>query len=314
LVTGGAGFIGSNICRQLLEEGWAVTVLDNLSSGYRHNLEGMAGLRLVEGDIRDPAAVAEASEGCGTVFHLAASVGNKRSVDDPISDAEINVLGTIRVLEAARRAGISKVVMSSSAAIFGELKTLPIAEDHPIDPDSPYGASKLGGEKEGIAYAKLYGMDVVCLRYFNVYGPNQRFDAYGNVIPIFVFSILRGEPITIFGDGDQTRDFVNVRDVVQANLKAAAAPGVSGAFNTGSGTRISINDLVKTLRAVMTEKIEVIYTDPRPFDVRDSLADIGEASRAFGFRPSVTMAEGLRAYVAWARTEHARSAGEPASS
>ena len=304
LVTGGAGFIGSNICRQLLSEGWSVTVLDNLMSGYRRNLDGLD-VRFVEGDIRDSLAVADAIEGCGTVFHLAASVGNKRSVDDPIGDAEINLLGTIRVLEAARKAGVGKVVISSSAAIFGELKTLPIAEDHPIDPDSPYGVSKLAEEKVGLAYAKLYDIEVVCLRYFNVYGPNQRFDAYGNVIPIFVFRILAGEPITIFGDGDQTRDFVNVRDVVQANLKAAAAKGVSGAFNTGSGTRISVNDLVTTLRTVMPDRIDVIHTDPRLFDVRDSLADIGAASRAFGFRPAVKMAEGLKEYTAWARAEHA---------
>jgi len=304
LVTGGAGFIGSNICRQLISDGWSVTVLDNLMSGYRMNLDGLD-VRFVEGDIRDPLAVADAMEGCGTVFHLAASVGNKRSVDDPIGDAEINLLGTIRVLEAARKADVGKVVISSSAAIFGELKTLPIAEDHPIDPDSPYGVSKLAEEKVGLAYAKLYGMEVVCLRYFNVYGPNQRFDAYGNVIPIFVFRILAGEPITIFGDGEQTRDFVNVRDVVQANLKAASARGVSGAFNTGSGSRISINALVATLRTVMPERIEVIHTDPRAFDVRDSLADIGAASRGFGFRPVVAMAEGLREYTAWARAEHA---------
>ena len=305
LVTGGAGFIGSNVCRRLLEDGWSVTVLDNLMSGYRHNLDGLDGLRFVEGDVRDPSAVADAIEGCGTVFHLAASVGNKRSVDDPIADAEINVLGTIRVLEASRGADVGKVVISSSAAIFGEPRTLPIAEDHATDPDSPYGVSKLAAEKIGLAYARLHGIEVICLRYFNVYGPNQRFDAYGNVIPIFVFRILAGDPITIFGDGDQTRDFVNVRDVVQANLKAAAAGGVCGAFNTGSGTRMSINDLVATLGTVMPERIEVVHGEPRPFDVRDSLADIGAAARAFGYRPDVAMAEGLRDYTAWARTEHA---------
>lgn len=309
LVTGGGGFIGSNICRHLLQEGWSVTVLDSFLSGHRRNLDALPGIRLVEGDVRDPAAVADAIEGCETVFHLAASVGNKRSVDDPISDAEINLLGTIRLLEAARTAGVRKIVISSSAAIFGELKTLPIDENHPIDPDSPYGVSKLAEEKAGLAYAKLYGIEVVCLRYFNVYGPNQRFDAYGNVIPIFVFKILAGEPITIFGDGDQTRDFVNVRDIVQANLKAAAASGVSGAFNIGSGTRISVNELVRTLRAVMPERIEVTYTDPRPFDVRDSLADTSAAGRAFGYRPNVTMAEGLEEYTRWARGEHASRPG-----
>ena len=143
------------------------------------------------------------------------------------------------MLEAARKAGARKIVTSSSAGIFGELKTLPIREDHPVEPDSPYGATKLCKEKQCLVYAKLYDMEAVCLRYFNVYGPNQRFDAYGNVIPIFAFQMLRGEALTIFGDGEQTRDFVNVRDVVQANLKAAMSRGVSGAFNIGSGTRVT---------------------------------------------------------------------------
>src|ERR1017187_4485266 len=197
LVTGGAGFIGSTISKELALNGADVVVLDNLSSGYRINLGGHPGIRLIERDIRDPVAVDAAMDGVDAVFHLAASVGNKRSIDQPVNDAEINVIGTLRVLEAARKAGVQKVVMSSSAGIFGELKTLPIREDHPVEPDTPYGASKLCAEKEGLAYAKLYGMEVVCLRYFNVYGPSQRFDAYGNVIPIFVFQMLRGEPVTI---------------------------------------------------------------------------------------------------------------------
>lgn len=306
LITGGAGFIGSNIAKELACKGGEVVVLDDLSSGYRVNIDGHPGVRLVERDVRDGAAVEAAVAGVDAVFHLAASVGNKRSIDQPINDAEINVIGTLRVLEAARKAGVRKVVMSSSAGIFGELKTLPIREDHPAEPDSPYGASKLCAEKEGLAYAKLYGMEVVCLRYFNVYGPSQRFDAYGNVIPIFVFQMLRGEPVTIFGDGEQTRDFVNVRDVVQANIKAAMAPGVSGAFNIGSGTRISINALVERLKAATGLDTPVRYGPRRPGDVRDSLADIDAARKAFGFEPGVTMDEGLPEYVSWARTEVAR--------
>ncbi|MCE5199728.1 NAD-dependent epimerase/dehydratase family protein, partial [bacterium] len=225
LITGGAGFIGSNIVSKLVEDGHEVTVLDNLMSGYRCNLDPFPNIRFIEGDVRDEDAVARAIKGAEVVFHLAASVGNKRSIDFPIIDAEINVIGTLRVLEAARREGVRKIVTSSSAGIFGELKTLPIKEDHPVEPDSPYGATKLCKEKECLAYAKLYDIEAVCLRYFNVYGPNQRFDAYGNVIPIFAFQMLRGETLTIFGDGDQTRDFINVRDVVQANLKAAQAHG-----------------------------------------------------------------------------------------
>ena len=303
LVTGGAGFIGSNIASRLLEDGHEVTVLDDLSSGYQRNIDTLPGIDFVRGDIRDECAVQQAMDGRDVVFHLAASVGNKRSIDNPHLDAEINVLGTLRVLEAARKAGVRKVVISSSAGIFGELKTLPIREDHPAEPDSPYGASKLCAEKEGLAYAKLYGMEVVCLRYFNVYGPSQRFDAYGNVIPIFVFQMLRGEPVTIFGDGEQTRDFVNVRDVVQANIRAAMAGGVSGAFNIGSGTRISINGLVERLRAASGLNPVVRHGPPRAGDVRDSLANIGAARKAFGFAPAVTMDDGLPEYIRWARTE-----------
>jgi UDP-glucose 4-epimerase len=303
LVTGGAGFIGSNLVRQLLNEGHEVTVLDNLTSGAAGNLAACPEATFIHGDVRNATDVERAVSGAQVVFHLAASVGNKRSIDNPLLDAEINVLGTLRLLEAARRHAVKKVVASSSAGIFGELKTLPIREDHPAEPDSPYGASKLCAEKEGLAYAKLYGMEVVCLRYFNVYGPSQRFDAYGNVIPIFVFQMLRGEPVTIFGDGEQTRDFVNVRDVVQANIKAATTPGVSGAFNIGSGTRISINALVERLKAAGGLNPVVGYGPPRAGDVRDSLADISAARRAFGFEPAVPMDEGLPEYIRWARTE-----------
>ena len=303
LVTGGAGFIGSNLARQLLEDGHEVTVLDNLSSGYQGNIDALPGVDFIPGDIRDEDSVRQATTGRDVVFHLAASVGNKRSMDNPLLDADINVIGTLQVLEAARKAGVRKVVISSSAGIFGELKTLPIREDHPSEPDSPYGASKLCAEKEGLAYAKLYGMEVVCLRYFNVYGPNQRFDAYGNVIPIFVFQMLRDEPITIFGDGEQTRDFVNVSDVVQANINAAMAPGVSGAFNIGSGTRISINALVEMLSGAGGLNPLVRYGPPRAGDVRDSLADISAARKAFGFEPKSLLGEGLSEYIRWARTE-----------
>ncbi len=303
LVTGGAGFIGSNLVKRLSRDGHEVTVLDNLLSGYRCNLDPFPEVRFVEGDVRDEAAVADAIKGAEVVFHLAASVGNKRSIDHPITDAEINVIGTLRVLEAARRNGVRKIVTSSSAGIFGELKTLPIREDHAVEPDSPYGCTKLCKEKECLAYAKLYDIEAVCLRYFNVYGPNQRFDAYGNVIPIFAFKMLRGETLTIFGDGEQTRDFINVHDVVQANIKAAYADGVSGAFNLGSAGRITINTLVDLLRDASGIEPKVVHGPLRPGDVRDSLADISAAKRAFGFEPAISLQEGLKEYMDWAKEE-----------
>lgn len=300
LVTGGGGFIGSNLVGLLLGEGHEVTVLDDFSSGYRENLEPFPAVRLVEGDVRDEAAVRDACAGAEVVFHLAASVGNTRSIEHPVEDSEINVLGTLRVLEAARRAGSRKVVFSSSAGIFGELRTLPIREDHPVEPDSPYGASKLAAEKHCLAYARLYPIEAVCLRYFNVYGVNQRFDAYGNVIPIFAKRMIAGEPVTVFGDGEQTRDFVNVRDVVRANYQAGMSRGVSGAFNLGSATRVTINRLVEMLQAASGITARVEYGPPRPGDVRDSLADVSAAAAAFGYAPGVGLEEGLAEYMAWA--------------
>jgi UDP-glucose 4-epimerase len=303
LVTGGAGFIGSNIVRLLLEKGHQVVVLDNLLSGYRKNLDPFPQVQFVEGDVRDAAAVERCATGVEVVFHLAASVGNTRSIENPIQDAEINVLGTLRVLEAARKQGVRKVVFSSSAGIFGELKTLPIREDHPVEPDSPYGATKLCAEKLCLAYAKLYTLEAVCLRYFNVFGVNQRFDAYGNVIPIFAHRMLRGEPVVIFGDGEQTRDFVNVRDVAQANYKAGMSRGVSGAFNVGSATRITINRLVDLMIEAGGMQPEVRYGPPRKGDVRHSLADVSAAKAAIGFEPSVTLEAGLKEYLDWAKKE-----------
>lgn len=307
LVTGGAGFIGSNLVKALLTNECKVTVLDNLSSGYQTNLDPFPDVRLIEGDIRDPEAVDKAMAGASVVFHLAASVGNKRSINDPISDAEVNVLGTLRVLEAARKHKVRKIVASSSAGIFGELKTLPIREDHPIEPDTPYGSTKLCEEKLCLAYSKLYELEAICLRYFNVYGPNQRFDAYGNVIPIFAFQMLKGEPLTIFGDGEQTRDFVNVADVVQANLKAAARRNVNGAFNIGCGSRITINRLVTLLRAASGTEPTVLHGFPRAGDVRDSLADISAATTTLGFVPVVRIEDGLLGYMNWAMEEVRRA-------
>ena len=306
-VTGGAGFIGSTIAKSLLNRGDQVTVIDDLSSGYASNLKQIPDAEVIEASVLDASAVEKAVAGSDTVFHLAASVGNKRSIDDPISDASTNLLGTINVLEAARTGNVRKIVVSSSAGIFGELKTLPIDESHQLEPDSPYGVSKLAAEKVCLAYSRLYDIEAVALRYFNVYGPNQRFDAYGNVIPIFVFKLLNGEPITIFGDGEQTRDFVSVHDVVQANLAASKAEGVNGAFNIASGTRITINRLVAMLDELIPLDCEINSGDPRPGDVRDSLGDISKARDLLGFNPQVALEDGLTEYVAWAQEEVKRT-------
>lgn len=309
LVTGGAGFIGSNIVAQLVADGKKVRVLDDLSSGYEFNLKPFPQVEFVRGSILDEAKVDQAARGVDTVFHLAASVGNKRSIDHPLLDAEINVLGTIKVLEACRRHKVRKIVVSSSAGIYGELKHLPIDESHPIDPDSPYGSSKLCAEKMCLSYAKLYDLEAIALRYFNVYGTNQRFDEYGNVIPKFVFRFIDGQPITIFGDGEQTRDFVNVRDVVQANLRAGASRGVSGAFNIASGTKVTINWLANRIKELGQFAADIQYGPPRPGDVRHSLANVAPAKQAFGFQPSVDLDVGLKEYVAWAKQEAALRAG-----
>lgn len=302
LITGGAGFIGSNIVRQWLAMGHQAVVLDNLSSGYAQNLVPKA--EFIEGDIRDESAIERAIEGCEVVFNLAASVGNKRAIDHPVEDSDINVLGLLKVLEAARKHGIRKVVQSSSAGIFGELKTLPIREDHPQDPDTPYGVSKLAGEKHCLAYNKLYDMENVCLRYFNVYGPHQRFDAYGNVIPIFATRALSGEPITIFGDGEQTRDFVHVRDVAAANIGSALTPGVQGVFNIGSATRVTINELARMVIAAADIKVRVEHGPVRAGDVRDSLSDIAAAAGAFNYQPEAKLENGLKEYLGWLRSDN----------
>ena len=301
LVTGGAGFIGSNLVRLLLREGHDVVVLDSLASGYRSNLEGLPLAGLVVGDVRDASLLDRAIAGTEVVFHLAASVGNARSIDHPVVDATMNVLGTLNVLEAARKHGLRKIVFSSSAGIFGELKTLPIAEDHPIEPDSPYGATKLCAEKLCLAYSKLHGLEAVCLRYFNVFGIRQRFDAYGNVIPIFAQRLIHGQPITVYGDGEQTRDFINVSDVAAANLAAGANRGVSGAFNLGSGTAITINHLVALIQKVSGLSTPVAHGPLRKGDVRHSRADIGAMERALGWKPAAVFETALAEYMEWAK-------------
>jgi UDP-glucose 4-epimerase len=307
VVTGGSGFIGSSVVRLALDKGYDVTVVDDLSSGYAANLSDVP-VELIEADIRDTEAVTTAVEGADVVFHLAASVGNTRSIEHPLEDSGVNLLGTLTVLEAARAAGARKLVFSSSAGVFGELKHLPISEDHPIDPDSPYGVSKLAAEKMCIAYSKLYELECVCLRYFNVYGPRQRYDAYGNVIPIFAHRLLRGDALTIYSDGFQTRDFVSVHDVARANLLAGEADGVVGAFNIASGTATVINDLAAMLAAAAGVELEVEHEPPRKGDVRDSLGDISAARSALKWEPTVAIEHGVPEYVEWLRADvHSRA-------
>lgn len=310
VVTGGGGFIGSNLAHLLLEEGYEVTVYDDFSSGYRSNVErtpefSTPEFKVVEGDVRDAEHVAEVAAGASIIFHLAASVGNKRSIDHPREDASVNVLGTLNVLEAARTNGVGKVVYSSSAGIFGELRHLPIREDHPVEPDSPYGVSKLAAEKMCLAYAKLYDLEAVCLRYFNVYGRNQRYDAYGNAIPIFAHQMLSGELVTIFSDGEQTRDFVNVRDIARANLLAGRVTNVSGAFNIASGDALTVNELVALVAAISGREPTIVHGPPRKGDVRHSRADISAARSGLGYEPVVGLADGLTEYIDWLRTESA---------
>lgn len=303
LITGGAGFIGSNLAKYFLKKGVAVVVLDNLSTGYRENVPNHRDLIFIEGDILDTKVLEHAISGCDRVCHLAAAVGNVRSIETPAQDSNINVLGTLGVLEAARKAGIRKFVYSSSAAIFGEPVVLPLGEEHPLSPDSPYGVSKLAGELHARCYAKLYDMDVICLRYFNVYGPNQRYDAYGNVIPIFATKKRNGEPFTIYGDGEQTRDFVHVDDVAQANFLAATRPNVGGTYNIGSGRSITVNQLANIMNEASEEgAVKVKYMDARKGEVKHSLANIEKARKKLGYTPARELESGLADYMKWMRT------------
>ena len=284
--------------RALVERGASVRVLDDLSSGLPRNLEDLP-VEQVVGDVSDAACANRVMRGAEVVFHFAASVGNARSLADPIRDSRVNVLGTLNVLEAAHRSGVRAVIISSSAAIFGELRTNPIDESHPQDPITPYGVSKMAAERHSMVYGRLHGMTVVALRYFNVYGPRQRFDQYGNVIPIFVHQLLHGETLTVFGDGEQTRDFVHVDDVVQANLLAAERGRGVAVYNVGSGTVCSINELVDLLRSINGDRLRVQHGAPRTGDVRHCRADISAISADLGFAPRRQLSSALPGYVAW---------------
>jgi len=298
LVTGGAGFIGSNVVRYLLDKGWEIRVLDNLSSGYKFNLDGL-NVDFIEGDVCNPETAMTACKDRDVVFHLAASVGRQRSIDNPQLDSTINLIGTVNVLEAMRKNKVKRIVYSSSAAIFGELITPTIDENHPQNADSPYGVSKLAAEKMILAYSGIYEITGVCLRYFNIYGVNQRFDLYGNVIPIFAKRIYAGEPITIYGDGEQTRDFLNVKDVAKANYLGAVSNIGTDVYNMGSGSSITINKLAEIMKRISSMSNEIIYAPVRPADVRHCKADTKKVKNTLGFEASVSLQEGLSEYMEW---------------
>ncbi|KTG07808.1 UDP-glucose 4-epimerase [Haloprofundus marisrubri] len=289
LVTGGAGFIGSHLVDALVEEN-DVRVLDNFSSGQRDNLRDE--VTVFEGDIRDDDLLARAISGADLVYHTAALVSVAASVENPLRSHSTNASATVSLLEHAR-AEDARVVLSSSAAIYGQPEAVPIDESHPKSPESPYGADKLALDTYARLYHDLYGLETVALRYFNVYGPRQTAGDYSGVISIFLDQATTDQPITVEGDGGQTRDFVHVRDVVQANLAAGTTDAVGQAYNVGTGDTISINDLAEAIRDAADSSSEITHVDARPGDVRDSRADISRIRDALGFDPTVTLSEGL---------------------
>ncbi len=302
LVTGGSGFIGSNIVKFLVDHGYYVRVIDNLSSGYIINIASFITDRKVEfvgGDIRDYLVLNKAMKDVDVVFHLAASVGRQRSLVNPQLDSEVNLIGTINVLEAMRNNDVHRIVYSSSAAMFGELVTPTIDENHPQNADSPYGVSKLAGEKMILAYSGIYDITGICLRYFNIYGVNQRFDMYGNVIPIFAKRIYSGEPIIIYGDGKQTRDFVNVRDVARANFLSSVEAKKTDVFNLGSGGSITINSLAEMMQEISGINVGIEYAPKRPADVKHCKANATKAKDSLGFVAEEELYKGLVEYMAW---------------
>lgn len=302
LVTGGAGFIGSNIVRELLARGQPVRVLDNFATGRRENLADVRDqIELVDADIRDLEAIRPSFEGVDYVLHQAAIPSVPRSVDDPVTTTEANVNGTLHVLMAARDAPVKRVVLASSSSVYGANPELPKHEDMRPLPISPYAASKLADEAYAAACYHVYGLKTVCLRYFNVFGPRQDpTSQYAAVIPLFIKSMLQGQRPVIFGDGEQSRDFTYVGNVVEANLMAAQSDCDGDAvFNVACGERYSLNDLVALLNEILGTTVEPTYDPPRPGDVKHSLADTSRIQAAVGHRPIVDFKRGLELTVEW---------------
>jgi nucleoside-diphosphate-sugar epimerase len=302
LVTGGAGFIGSHIVEALVTKGKRVRVIDNLSTGKRENLQHLMNeIEFIEGDLRDQEATVRAVEGVDFVMHQAAIPSVPRSIKDPKNTTENNLNGTLHLLLAARDAGVKRVVYASSSSVYGDSPTLPKSEDFSPAPLSPYAASKLAGEYYCRVFSQVYGLETVSLRYFNVFGPRQDpLSLYAAVIPIFISSALTNKPLVVYGDGEQTRDFSFVANVVQANLLACEAEDIAGeTLNIGGGTQTSLNQLIKELQAIVNTALDVEYADPRPGDVKHSLASVEKAKKLIGYECAVPFGEGLRRTVQW---------------
>ena len=305
LVTGGAGFIGSHIVEELLRGGASVRVLDNFSSGKRANLASFQGdLEIQSGDLRDDEAVKAAMRAIDLVFHLAAFISVPQSMLEPQECFAINVAGTVTLLEAARQAGVRKVVLSSSTAVYGNTDKFPTGEEAPLKPLSPYALSKQVNELYARLYTQTFNLPVIALRYFNVYGPRQQPDsAYAAAIPIFAHRLVHGEPITIFGDGKQSRDFIFVKDVVRANLLASESNAAGEAFNICTGHETTLLDLLEGLSEVSPLQPTVRFEAPRPGDIYRSLGNPEKAAAALGFRAGTSLANGLAQTVEWMKNQ-----------
>lgn len=303
LITGGAGFIGSNLADHLAEE-HTVTIIDNFATGRRENIRDLINhpnVTFIEGSITDADLMHEITKGIDGIFHQAAIPSVPRSVRDPITTNEANITGTLQVLVAAKENNVRKVVTASSSSVYGDTPTLPKEEGMAPNPLSPYAVTKLTDEYYGKVFTELYGIQTVFLRYFNVFGPRQDPNSeYAAVIPKFITRLLQNESPIIYGDGGQTRDFTYIADVVQANRKAMESDAI-GIYNIACGKRISLNDLAETLMEITGVRRPLIYEDEREGDIRDSLADITRAEKAFGFDPAYTLEEGLKETVAWFR-------------
>jgi UDP-glucose 4-epimerase len=307
LVTGGAGFIGSHVAERLLKDGHHVRVLDNFSTGRPENLAfagPAAALEVIEGDLRDLAAVERAAAGVQVIYHQAAMRSVPRSVDDPLGANDNNVNGTLHVFEAARRHGVRRVVYASSSSVYGDNPELPKREDQVLAPVSPYAVSKAAGEHYARVWSKLYGVETVGLRYFNVFGPRQDpASEYAAVLPRFILWALRGQPVEVHGDGTQSRDFTYIENVVEANILAGRARDVAGeAFNVGCGERTSLLDVIGMLERLLGRPIERRHSPVRGGDVPHTMADVSKAKRLLGYTPLVNFAEGFRRTVEYFRT------------
>ncbi|MBL7133239.1 MAG: SDR family oxidoreductase [Phycisphaerae bacterium] len=306
LVTGGAGFIGCNLVRFLLDKGRHVVVLDDFSTGKRENLTGITdSIELIEGDIRDRATVDRAIDGCKAIFHQAALASVPRSVDDPQATHDVNVNGTLTVLASAHAAGVKRVVFAASSSAYGERAESPKHERMAPLPMSPYAASKVAGEAYMQGYAGVYGMETLSLRYFNVFGPHQDpASTYAAVIPAFVSALLSGGQPTVFGDGEQSRDFCHIDNVCEANWLAAHAPGevcTGQPLNIACNRRTTLNEILDQLGSLLGVEVKAVYADPRPGDVKHSLADISLAKEIIGYEPKVYFEQGLAGAIDWYR-------------